>query len=107
MPRMLIARVIVMVLFGITTGYAVGRSLASDAATGRELTLKQYIADFESHKKDLIDSEMPMAVAVVVGVLMVVVFFGVYELFVLGVGKLLHLVDRPKNLSASTAEPWR
>lgn len=107
MPRMLIARVIVMVLFGIATGYGVGRSLASDAAKGRELTLKQYIADFESHKKELIGSEMPMALAVVVGVLMVVVFFGVYELFVLGVDKLLHLVDRPKNLSASTAEPWR
>jgi hypothetical protein len=104
---MIVARLIVMILFGTAIGYAVGKSLASDAATGRELTLKQYIADFDSHKKELIDSEMPMAVAVVVGVLMVVVFFGVYELVVLGTDKVLHLVDRPKNLSASTAEPWR
>jgi hypothetical protein len=99
---MLIARVIVMVLFGIATGYGVGRSLASDAAKGRELTLKQHIADFESHKKDLVDSEMPMAVAVVVGVLMVVVFFGVYELVVLGVDKLLGLLDRPRDFVTSS-----
>ena len=102
MPRMLVARLIVMVLFGIATGYAVGRSLASDAAKGRELTMKQYIADFDSHKKDLIGSEMPIAVAVVVGVLMVVVFFGVYELLVLGVDKVLHLVDRPRNIVTSS-----
>lgn len=107
MPRMLVARLIVMILFGLATGYAVGRSLANDAATGRELTLKQYIDEFESHKKDLVDSQMPMALAIFVGVLMIVVFFGVYELFVLGVDKALQLIDRPKNLTASTAEPWR
>ncbi len=95
---------IVAVLLGIVTGYAVGTSLEKDAAQGRELTLKAYIAEFESHKKDLTDSDMPMAVAVLTGVLMVVVFLGVYELLVLGVDKTLGLLDRRRDLSAPRAE---
>lgn len=94
MARKLIARVIVVILLGIATGYAVGKSLAKDAATGRELTLKQYIADFESHKEKLVSSDMPMGVAIVVGVLMLVIVFALYELLVFAVDKVLATMDR-------------
>jgi len=94
MARKLIARVIVVILLGIATGYAVGKSLAQDAATGRELTLKQYIADFESHKEKLVSSDMSMGVAIFVGVLMLVVVFALYELLVFVVDKVLATMDR-------------
>jgi len=94
MARKIIARVIVAVLLGILTGYAVGKSLAKDAADGRELTLKEYIAEFESHKKELTDSEMSMGLAIFSGVVMIVALFGVYELLVLAVDKVLQLMDR-------------
>lgn len=94
MARKLIARVIVVILLGIATGYAVGKSLAKDAATGRELTLKQYIADFESHKEKLVSADMSMGVAVFVGVLMLVVVFALYELLVFVVDKVLATMDR-------------
>jgi hypothetical protein len=108
MTRKIVARVIVAVLLGIATGYAVGKSLAKDAAEGRELTLKQYIADFENHKEELTKSKMPMGIAVFSGILMVVLFFGVYEVLVLGVDKLLALVDRRRNILSQpgTPPPW-
>lgn len=108
MARKIVARVIVAVLLGILTGYAVGKSVAQNAAEGRALTLKEYIAEFESHKKDLQDSDMPMSLAIFSGVLMVVLFFGVYEILVLGVDKLLALVDRRRNILSQpgTPPPW-
>lgn len=105
MTRKIIARVIVAVLFGIVTGFAVGKSLAKDAAQGKELTLKAYIAEFENHKKELTDSEMSMPLAMFSGVLMVVVFFGVYELLVLAVDKVLQLVDRRSAVATQPRSP--
>lgn len=99
MTRRIVARVIVAVLLGIATGYAVGKSLAKDAAEGRELTLKEYIADFESHKEELTKSAMPMGVAVFSGVFMVVALFGVYELLVLAVDKALQVMDRRRDVA--------
>lgn len=108
MARKIVARVIVAVLLGILTGYAVGKSLAKDAAEGRALTLKEYIAEFESHKKDLQDSDMPMSLAIFSGVLMIVVLFGVYEMLVLAVDKLLAVVDRRRDVATQpgTPPPW-
>jgi hypothetical protein len=108
MARKIVARLIVAVLLGIATGYAVGKSLASDAAKGRDLTLKEYVADFENHKKELVTSNTPMAMSIAVGVSMVVVFFGVYELLVLGVDKMLDAVDRRRNVATQrgTPPPW-
>jgi hypothetical protein len=108
MARTIVARVIVAVLLGIAAGYAIGRGLAVDAAEGRALTLKEYITEFENHKKHLTDSELPMSVAILSGVLMVVFLFGVYEILVLGVDKLLALVDRRRNVATQpgTPPPW-
>ncbi len=105
MTRKIVARVIVAVLLGIVTGYAVGKSLEKDAAQGRELTLKAYIAEFEGHKKELTDSETPMALAIFSGVLVVVVFFGVYELLVFAVDKFLQLVDRRSSVATQPGSP--
>jgi len=90
--HMIGARVVVALLLGALLGYAVGNSLNSDAERGKALTLKQYVADFESHKEKLVSSEAPMAVTVVMGMIMVALLFGVYELLVFGVGKALATV---------------
>lgn len=108
MNRKIFARVIVALLLGIATGYGVGKSLAKDAAEGRALTLETYIADFEHHKEELSKSAMPMGVAIVSGIVMIVVVFGVYEVLVLGVDKLLEAVDRRRNagVQPGTPPPW-
>jgi anaerobic C4-dicarboxylate transporter len=95
--EMVAARVVVALLLGALLGYAVGNSLNSDAERGRNLTLKQYVADFESHKEKLVSSEAPMGVSVVLGTIMVAVLFGVYELLVVGVGRALQAVSRRRS----------
>src|SRR5260370_24178569 len=82
MMRMVVARLIVAILLGIAVGYAVGNSTAADAERGNALTMKAYIADFDHHKQELIASRVPMAAALLVGTLMIVAMFGLYELLV-------------------------
>lgn len=95
--RTVFARALVAILLGIATGYAFRISVAHDAAEAKQLTLKQYVADFEQHKQKLIQSDIPMAVAILSGVIFVVVVLGVYELLVWGCDRLLALVDRRKR----------
>jgi len=107
--RTLVARVIVAVLLGIATGYAVGTSLASDAARGRALTMKEYVANFDEYKKHLMGNDSPMWAAVIAGVFMVVAAFAVYELLVWVVDKLLAALDRRRGSTAGqpgTPPPW-
>ncbi len=63
---------IVAVLLGIATGYGVGTSLANAAARGKELTMKEYVANFDEYKNRLMGNESPIWAAVVAGVFMVV-----------------------------------
>jgi len=106
--RTIVARVIVAVLLGIATGYAVGTSLASDAARGRALTIKEYVANFDEYKKHLLGNDSPMWAAVIAGVFMVVAAFAVYELLVWVVDKLLAAMDRRASSTnqPGTAPPW-
>lgn len=108
MARKIVARVMVAVLLGIVVGYAVGTSLASDATRGRELTLKEYVADFENHKQELTKGQMPMVASILVGVVMVIVGLGLYELLALAMDKVLGAVDRRRNVAAQpgTPPPW-
>jgi hypothetical protein len=70
--------------------------------------LKEYVADFESRKRGLTKGAMPMAASILVGVLMVLVGLGLYELLALAVDKLLAAVDRRRNVAAQpgTPPPW-
>lgn len=78
MARMLVARLIVAVLIGLAVGYAIGRSTEADAG------------------------------AVVIRMIMIVATFGVYELLVYGMDKLLGAIDRRRNDSTQpgTPPPW-
>jgi hypothetical protein len=89
-----VARVIVALMLGGLLGYGLETSLKGDAERGKELTMKQYVADFDRHKADLEDSDMPTAVALVTGVIMVAGLFGVYELLAFGIGKGLAAITR-------------
>jgi len=88
------ARVIVAVVLGALLGYAIGISTEHDVARGKGLTMKEYVADFDHYKAKLETSGMPMAVALISGVIMVAGLFGVYELLALGLGKALAAVTR-------------
>ncbi len=108
MTRKIVARVIVALLIGIASGYGIGQSVASDAARGRALTMKEYVADFEKYKSHLIGSDTPVWAVMIAGVLMVVAAFGIYELLVLVVDKVLAAMDRRASSTdqPGTAPPW-
>ena len=88
------AKVIVALLFGALLGYAMGVSVRAEAERGKDLTLKQYVAGFDRYKAKLENGDMPMAGALVAGVIMVAGMFGVYELFAFGLGKALARLTR-------------
>lgn len=94
MARKIVARLIVALIIGIGIGYAVGKSMANDVARGKALTMKSYIDDFESHRKDLLSSDHPMSFSVIAGALLVLFFFGAYELLVFCVDQALGLLNR-------------
>jgi hypothetical protein len=96
--RRIVARAIVAVPLGIVVGYAMGKTLAHDAAQAKTLTMNEYIADFDNHRKDLLKGDMPMGAAILIGTLMIVVALAGYELLVLGVDKVLGVVDRRREL---------
>jgi hypothetical protein len=107
--RKFVARIIVALLLGIAMGYAVGTSLAGDAARGRALTMKDYVDNFESYKSKLIGTGSPLWATIITVVLMVIVALAVYELLVWAVDRLLAALDR-RRVSASdqpgTPPPW-
>jgi uncharacterized membrane-anchored protein YhcB (DUF1043 family) len=105
--RKIVARIIVALLLGIAMGYAIGTSLASDAARGRALTMKDYVANFDTYKAKL-ESGSPMAAMILAGVFLALVMFALYELLVWGVDRLLAALDR-RRVSADqpgTPPPW-
>ncbi len=107
--RKLVARIIVAVLLGLATGYGIGESMASDAARGRALTMKEYVANFDEYKNKLMGSGSPLWAAIIAGVFMVVAAFAVYELLVWVVDKLLAAMDRRRGSTADrpgTPPPW-
>jgi len=53
MARKIAARLIVAVLLGIVTGYAVGKSLASDASEGQQPDAEGiHATNFRDHSRD-------------------------------------------------------
>lgn len=108
MPPMLVARFLVALVIGLVVGIAVGKSMERDAAQGKNLTMKEYIENFDNHKEEFMSGEMPMAYAVVVGALMVIATFGLYELLVFAMDKFLGLFrgHRDVRVQPGTAPPW-
>lgn len=110
MNRNILSRVIVAIILGLVVGYAIGRGLEQDAERGRNLTLKEYVSEFEAHKQKLAAAaDSPIAVMVFSGVVMMVLALGVYELLVLAVDRVLGAVDRRRNAAydqPGTPPPW-
>jgi len=95
-----VAKIVIAIIFGVLLGYGMAVSTKADADRAKALTMKEYVADFDSYKAKLEDGQMSMAVSAVAGVLMIVAVFGIYEALALGLGKLLALITR-----GSTAQP--
>jgi len=97
LARRILARLIVAILLGIGFGYYFGTTVAGDAARGHALTLKEYVADFDTHKKALIKSEVPMWGAILTMVILMITFIAVFELLVFVVDKGLSVLDRRRH----------
>lgn len=110
MNRNLLSRVIVALMLGLLCGYVIGKEMEKDAERWRTLTLKEYVSEFEAEKAKLTEAgDTPLAAMVLVGTLMVVVLFGIYELLVLGVDRLLRALDRRRTGAyeqPGTPPPW-
>ena len=106
--RKIVARALVALLFGIAMGYAIGKSIEADAARGRALTLKEYVADFERYRNHLIGNESPIWAMIIAGVVIMVLVFAIYELLVWLVDKVLAAMDRRINAAdqPGTPPPW-
>jgi hypothetical protein len=96
--HLLIAKIAVGILAGLAVGYGVGISLQHDAVKGRALTMEQYVADFQRYKGNLESSEIPMPVALVFGTFMVCGAFALYEVFALGLARIVSPVLRSSRV---------
>ena len=105
MPPMLVARFVVALVIGLVVGIAVGKSMERDAAQGKNLTMKEYIENFDNHKEELMSGEMPMAYAVVVGALMMIATLGLYELLVFAMDRFLGLFGRRRDVTVQPGGP--
>ena len=102
----MIGKIILVALVGITAGYGLGVAFAADAERGHTVTLEEYIADFESYRAGLQSSEIPMAGAIPLGMIMVAGFFAIYEAMGLAVGWVVALVlpSSRKDTKVTSAE---
>ena len=92
--HLFVAKTVIAIVFGALLGYGMAMSTKADAERAKNLTMKQYVADFDSYKAKLEGGQMAMGVSVVVGVLMVMALFGIYEALAFGLGKILALITR-------------
>jgi hypothetical protein len=108
MSRTLLARLLVAVIIGLLLGVTVGKSMERDVAKGKSLTMKEYIEDFDNHRKDLTKGDMALGYAILIVTLMVMVLIGLYEVLVFAMDKLLGLFDRRRELTQQpgTPPPW-
>jgi hypothetical protein len=108
MPRTLLARVLVTVVIGLVVGVLVGKSVQHDYEVGKNLTMKEYIADFEKYKNDLMKNDVPLVYDIVGAVVLVVLVIGCYEVLVFGVDKLFGRFDKRRQAAVQpgTPPPW-
>ena len=79
-PRhLLVGKFLAMLLLGTLVGSLIGASLAADAVRGAELTRDAYIANYETHKAELIASDTPMTGVIVAGILFMIGALVAYE----------------------------
>ena len=108
MPRTFLARIIVTLVIGLVVGVLIGKSVQHDYEVGKNLTMKEYIADFEKYKNDLMKNNVPMVYDIVGAIVLVLLVIGLYELLVFGVDKLFGLFDKRREATGQpgTPPPW-
>ena len=107
MPRTFLARIVVTLVIGLVVGVLIGKSVQHDYEVGKTLTMKEYIADFEKYKNDLMKNNVPMVYDIVGAIVLVLLVIGLYELMVFGVDKLFGLLDRRRHVTAHPGAPPR
>jgi len=95
-------------VIGLVVGVLIGKSVQHDYEVGKNLTMKEYIADFEKYKNDLMKNNVPMVYDIVGAIVLVLLVIGLYELLVFGVDKLFGLFDKRRDATGQpgTPPPW-
>lgn len=100
-----IGKILAVLIIGCGFGYWFTLSSEGDFHKGQKLTLKEYTANYERYKADLLSpGPMPIIGGIFAMTLVFAIFLGLYELvgFLLGlmIGKLINVND-PKSESGS------
>jgi amino acid transporter len=98
-----IGRSLIVTIIGLTLGYAIGLSVNRDAERGKALTREAYVAQFDEHKAHLEKSGGPMPLYVIIGVVMSVALFGVYEGLSWGAERVVTALGRSRKEPPSAA----
>ncbi len=98
-------KILAVLISGCLFGYWFSLNSAADFHKGQKLTLKEYSANYERYKANLLSpGPIPIVGGIFAMILVLAVFFGLYELlgFLLGlmIGKLINVND-PKSESGS------
>ncbi len=104
------AKIFVMILLGVLTGYVMAVDLAEDAERGEALTMEEYVAGYDDYKADLIASEIPTAGAIIAGLIMIVGVLSIYEALSVALAWGISVVgrgyERPADDSADGRRSW-
>jgi len=87
-------KLIVTLVAGILLGLLYHESTVADYARAQQLTLARYTADFEVYKSRLTEHYWPLWGDVLLVLLMVLLFFGVYELLSFGIAWIIERIQR-------------
>jgi hypothetical protein len=88
-------KIIVTLVSGVLLGLLYHNSTVADYVRAQQLTLARYTEDFEAYKARLTEHFWPLWGDVLLVLLMVFVFFGVYELLSFGVAWIIEKIQQP------------
>ncbi len=85
----MIGKVVVLLVAGVIAGYFYDQSVTINNERATQLTMEEYTAGYEDYKASLREEDWPLVGHVAVMLLVVGIFFGVYELIGWAVGRVV------------------
>ncbi len=88
-------KIIVTSVSGVLLGLLYHNSTVADYVGAQQLTLARYTEDFEAYKSRLTEHYWPLWGDVLLVLLLVFMFFGVYELLSIGIAWIIDRIQQP------------
>jgi len=102
----LIGKTLLVLALAILMGLLMAAEGKRNVAEGEQLTLEQYTADFEKHRADLLDEDVPIPVALIGSAILLFGVLGLYEIIGSGLGRMIgRLTDNGRSYRPTTPSP--